>query len=358
MIDPLTLQLFGKFPREAANPTRVVVHNLRELENFLTYNEGIKDCFISIFPLSGEIDKIFLDFDKKAGLCDGKTALSDTKRVYNHLIELDHQVVPIASGKKGIHLHDLLIPCEYPTEQEAKIALYLATIKILEDVFGPLEQGSEYDANGKQVYVYYALDEDRRILGVDPKIVGDVRRICRLPGTRRPPENNSWCTFLPSSFVNMSWLDIINWCKLPHHMNGIKPPTLSLEDLPKSDKRIEISPVSTDTLPTSAVGGSSAFLSGLLRPCLYQAIIHPSPRHDVRVAVVIDLLRDWSTSEIADMLRGLGWIDWSESTTHSQIESCRKYKSYSCTKLRQLGLCLVDVFEDCPLGSVQKAVVG
>ena len=358
MIDALTRQLFGQFPREFAIPSRSMVYDIVDFNQRVTINDGIFDCYTSIFPFGDKgiiVDKIFLDFDK-TDFCDGDTTLNDAKRVYRHMVDKGHIVVPVASGKKGIHLYILLKPIDY-IEQEGKTALYQATIQMLEDVFGPLEQGTEYTDDDKSVYVYYAVDEDRRILGVDPKIVGDIRRITRVPHTRRPPANKSWCTYLPPSFVDASWLDIINWCKMPHYMDRVDTPKFTLADLPKSDRKIENTPISKFPEAPIPVEGN-ALLSAILRPCLYHGITRRNPRHDARVAATIDLLRDWSPNEITQIYSTLNWMDWNSNVTRAQILTCQKYKPYSCKKLRGLGLCIVDIPEECPINSVLPMVIG
>jgi len=324
MIDPLTHQLFGQFPREMAVPSRTVVHDQRALETFLIYNEGIRDCYTSLYPLTGEIDKILFELDGYA------RALEDAKLIYTHLTDAGEIVVSVASGKKGIHLYLLLRPKTYGSEEEAKKILYLKTYSILVSVFG---------------------EEDYNKTTVDTSTIGDVRQIIRYPNTRRPPRNNSWCTYLPPGFVDSSWLDIINWCKMPHHMSRVATPIKTLDDFPDPSIKIEMPALDYPSSPVPSK--TSGFLEGLLRPCLYRGIMEPHPRHPVRVATTVDLLQFWSQHEILQIYSSLRWTDWDTEETRKQIASCRNLHPYYCPRLKQLGVCLVDVFEDCPLGAVQ-----
>ncbi len=324
MIDALTHQLFGQFPREMAVPARIVVHDLRALETFLIYNEGIKNCFTSLYPLSGEVTCILFELDGYA------RALEDAKLIYKYLTDAGEVVVPVASGRKGIHLYLLLKPKLYGTEEETKKILYLKTYSILISVFG---------------------EEDYNKTTVDTSTIGDVRQIIRFPNTRRPPDNNSWCTYLPSGFVDSSWLDIINWCKMPHHMDRVPTPTSTLDDFPDPSIKVEMPYLEYPSSPVPTK--DSGFLKGLLRPCLYRGIMEPHPRHPVRVATTVDLLQFWSQQEVLEIYSSLGWTDWDTEETRKQIASCRNLHPYYCPRLKQLGVCLVDVFEDCPLGAVQ-----
>ena len=323
MIDPLTLQLFGQFPREVANPSRTVVHDLQGLKTFLIYNEGVRDCYTSLYPLSGEIDKILFELDGYA------RALEDAKNIYSYLTNLGEVVVPVASGKKGIHLYHLLRPKKYGTEEETKRILHGKTYSILISVFG---------------------ETDYNKTTVDTCTIGNVRQIIRLPNTRRPPRNNSWCTYLPPGFMDSEWLDVINWTKMPHHMDRVPAPTSTLDDIP--DPSIEIEGPQLNNLDTAIPISGNWFLEGVLRPCLYRGIMQPNPPHEVRVATTIDLLVSCSPHEILQIYSDLGWVDFNADETMTQIKSCSKYERYECPTLKRKGVCLTDVLEDCPLGQV------
>jgi len=327
LIDSLTLQLFGQFPREVANPSRTVVHDLYGLKKFLIYNEGIRDCYISQYPLTGEITSILFELDGYA------RALEDAKKIYNYLTNLGEIVVPVASGKKGIHLHLLLRPKKYGTEEETKKILHSKTYSILISVFG---------------------ETDYNKTTVDTSTIGDVRQIIRLPNTRRPPRNNSWCTYLPPGFVDSEWLDIINYTKMPHRMDRVPIPTTTLDDIP--DPSIKIEGPQLNHLDTTIPISGNWFLEGVLRPCLYRGIMQPHPLHDMRVAATIDLLISCSPHEILQIYSGLGWTDFNTDATMTQIKSCAKYERYECPTLKRKGMCFVDVLEDCPLGAVPRMV--
>jgi len=323
LIDPLTRQLFGIYPREVANPSRQVVHNERDVENFLIYNEGIRSCYISLYPLTGEITSILFELDGYA------RALEDAKKIYKYLTDAGEVVVPVASGRKGIHLYLLLKPKKYGSVKEAKLILYAKTYSILISVFG---------------------EDDYNKTTVDTSTIGDVRQIIRIPGTRRPPRNNSWCTYLTPGFMDSTWLDIINYTKMPHHMDRVPIPTTTLDDIP--DPSIPIKAPQLNNLDTSIPISGNWFLEGVLRPCLYRGIMQPNPIHDVRVAATIDLLISCSPHEILQIYSDLGWVDFDSDETRKQIQTCMKYERYECPTLKRKGICLVDVLEDCPLGQI------
>lgn len=319
--DLLTLQLFGQFPRIVGNPIDTIVFDVKQLKSFLSYNEGVNDCFIKIYPLSGMMSMIYFDFDGYG------RALEDSKTVFRYLAKNGHTVVPVASGRRGIHLYDLLAPRQYP---DSKKLLTSATYRILMDAFG--DEYTETTA--------------------DPHCIGDISRYSRLPNTRRPPKNASYCVALPPWFLDMSWKDVVNWTRMPHEFGTVPVPNKTLYDFKPVDlskiKRIEIeeAPLSQHS---SFENTAPIYLEGQLRPCIFKALCTPNPLHYIRVAATVDLLRFWKPQQIADMYAQLKWVDWDWDTTISQIHSCMDLTEYSCTRLKTRGACLYNRFSDCPM---------
>jgi len=205
-LDGTTIRLFSPFKREVANPKRKPIWSLRQFVKFIEENNGRNDCYTSVYPLDETIDKIFLDLD-------GPKALEDAKAIYEYVyLEQDIPVIPVASGKKGIHLYILLKPKTYENPSNL---LSMVTYRILEDTFG----------------------EKVKETSVDPHVIGDVRRICRIPNTLRPPENLNWCTYLPPhKFVEMTETELVKHIKSPHiYEYDLNGRYLTLHDLPKSD---------------------------------------------------------------------------------------------------------------------------
>lgn len=314
--DSTTLHLFGDMPREVATPKRKVIRRVSEFARFIEENNGIHDCYTSVYPLTGMVDEIFFDLD-------GPKSLGDTKKMYGWLRNEGYSVIPVASGKKGFHLHILLKPRKYedePTEslESVKHLLLRASLSVLSSIFG----------GGKETSV-----------SVDPHPIGDVRRICRIPNTLRPPENLNWCTYLPpDDFLDMTEEDVARHIKSPHSyeydFDGKLP---ELTDFPEPEgfelKTWEPVGYETPIIPSSG----NEFLRRVLRPCLYRRILGPMPSHSVRVASTVDLLKHFSSETVFNIYRQLGWADWDPDKTRYYIEHAPT-KSYSCRKLRRLGI--------------------
>jgi hypothetical protein len=241
IVDKRTQQLFSQFPREVGFPGRYKVYDQNEFIKFLLYAEGTHDCYTAVYPESGIIDKIFFDFDGYA------RALEDAKAMYRYLKKQGHIVVPVASGKKGIHLYVILDHIKY---DDPKSLLLNAHYSILYGTFG---------------------DTGYTQTTADPRIFGDTKRITRIQNTRRPPDNNSYCVWLPDDdFLDMSWLDVIMWCKEPHYMQAVPFSSKTLYDFAKVDvKRLAMIEHFTDDYAPVVVSSDVVFfLKEYLRPCL------------------------------------------------------------------------------------------
>jgi len=340
-LDNTTKLLFGRFPREMFS-WRTVVHSLDEMEKLIQYHNGIDDLYTSVYSSNLVLDRIFFDFDY------GDHLLQDAKDMVNWCNENQFQTVPIVSGKKGLHIYIITKPKIYGPE--AKINLTRAAYSILKSVYGPFKQISHPNNEGKLVRKFRTKDG---IIGPDPAVVGDIKRISRLPNSLRPPENLNYCTYLPpNNFLDMTKADIIAHQKSMHHydykINFRKAPLLTSFEYDFEDT--ENGFMQWESLPKpeqSAIGGSNPniFLKLLLRPCLYRHITYIHPSNEVRVACTYDLVsKGYTVNQIVSLYSTLGWEDFLEQRTRQQVQHCyndvviKGYKPYSCGKLRSLSI--------------------
>jgi len=331
MLGAAVLDLFGRMPREVGNPYRWQINSLGEFENFVGHNNGINNTFVSVYPSNFLIDKIFFDNDF------GDFVLEDTKQMVEWMLDKKYEIYVLISGKKGFHIYMKLHPKIYGTD--AKMLLTKATYSVLNSIFGDFKQETAY-IDGKQKRI---LRTKKRIIAPDPKVIGDVRRLARVPNTLRPPENINYCTFVnPKEFLEMSQSDIAMCCKYTSNIckNGgsYEYPTLLDFDyqFPKSTQH---SSWPTFKIDKEISSNPSLVLKGILRPCLYHNIIRIHPSHDVRVAATVDLLRaGYSASYVTILYSTLGWEDFNEEKTLEQVKSCSGLMAYSCSKLRNLDI--------------------
>jgi hypothetical protein len=308
LIDKYTILLFSPFERDVGTPARQRIHTMRDFVKFIEQNNGRTDCYAEVyaFPYT-TIDKVFLDFD-------GPSAVKEAQQVYTYLKAKRIPVIPVASGKKGIHLHVMIKPQTFTTHDEAKTALTMITWSLL----------SEFSS----------------LTSLDTHVIGDVRRFCRIPNTLRPPENVNWCVFLPENWDTMTELDIIRYIKAPHAVNYNLPPRQEVKPTTSTNRQRQTS--GQMTVQTMIPAQSHEFLQRILRPCLYNAICQPNPRHHVRVAATVDLKNAGLPFSFVERLYStLKWIDYDPNITHYQITQIYKsnYSSYSCKRLQELGIC-------------------
>ena len=193
------------------------------------------------------------------------------------------------------------------------------------------------------------LRTPKRIIAPDPKVIGDIRRLCRIPGTSRIYHNYNHCTYLPANkFLDLTEGQILDYIKNPYYNNN----DVSYDGAPLlTDFEYEFdndtnynhwTPLgSIDKIPSNP----HLLLEVVLRPCLYKNIIRIHPCHDVRVATTYDLiLAGYSPATILNIYSTLGWEDWDDEYTLSQIKGCKSdielkgFDRYSCTKLRALHI--------------------
>ena len=314
------LLLFSPFYREVGKK-RKVVFNLKGWLSEVEKLDGKDDVFTSVYPLNGVIDKIFIDIDDR----DLGLAFYVAKKIYSYLLDNHYTVIPVATGKKGFQLHILLEPLSYDNN------LYIKKTLLANATYYILHKAGLYSRdNGlaKQI---------------DTHVIGDVRRLCRVPGTLRPPTNQTYCVFLPINFDELSLEKIIELTKKPvsadYDYKIDELPTL--HDFPKFLSHQEKEKVFLQSsrnwlkIPTEV----REYLKRLLRPCIFYNIIVSEPRHDARVAATIDLLLlGYSIDEIVEIFSKLNWVDFNEEFTRYQVQQIkdRHYKPYGCRKLRKL----------------------
>lgn len=294
--------IFDRFPREIGLH-RKIIYNQKQFRDYITKNNGITDCYTSAYSTDFLIDKIFFDFD-------GKNSFDETKTLYQFLTkEKKFTVIPVISGMKGFHLYQLVKP-DYYSKQELTIASYSL--------------------------VYEVFD---KIKALDTHVLGDIRRLVRIPNTLRPPENKNWCSYLPQYFDELSEWEVFEYQKAPHNFNYKINTIPNLRSLMKKEITFSSIDEIKDEKPVKVINHN---ILNYIRPCLIKPLEMPNAPHTIRLAVTIDLIHaGLSDYEIFGLYKELGWNDFEPETTLHYIKAIRNkgYKPYSCKKLRLLGLC-------------------
>ena len=290
-----------------------------------------------MYPFSSVIDKLYFDLD---GIEKGfSQALPFAQYFFEFLKKKGLNVVPVASGKKGFNLYVIL---RQQAIDNAKELLTQVQYSLIVECFGDVTPVTILDDLGQE---HPSLQNKEGLIYFDPKVLGDVRRFSRIPNTLRPPENLTYCTYLnPDEFPSMTSSDVAKNMKQQHTFDfdlrtNIK--ITQVQIIERLEERVgkTLRENMTNNLKINNNGKPNTFLKHVLRPCLYRHIITTAPRHDVRVATTADLLNGGISEEtIFSVYSKLAWSDFDPGITSVQITSCKHLKSYSCSKLRQLGI--------------------
>lgn len=322
MLDQTTLSLFPTYPRDVGTPHRTTVKNIEELKTFMNINNGINDCFIALYDNTRTVDKLFYDLDY------GKSLLI-SKYLYQVWYEdMGLPVIPVASGRKGEHLYIRTKIYKNDNVKETKELLEKAA-------FGML---------------WLALKHLPR--EVDTSVIGDIRRITRIPGTKRPipvgsEKPHNYCTYLPKDFHNFKE-NINSFIKKSHNYNfSNKRIPINIEEFAGFDvekhfpyfNRIRNILGDRGNTEFGDEGGIVApwnlvnYLKPLIRECLLQHIIRSNPSNIVRLATTYELLQVFDPDRVVSIFGKIGWYDWDEGYTRYQVDRSVGKKPYSNKKL-------------------------
>ena len=318
--DPRLMELFYPFNR-SVGLYRSPIQTYEQFREYIDRNNGIRDCFASVYSSDGYIDKIFFDIDSKTHF---SSVRDSAVMLYQHLTSKGYRCIPVFSGRKGFHIHLLLKREQYDSQAKAKSLLKSASISIIADAFG--------------IEVSKLLNGELSRY-VDPTTIGDVSRIMRIPNTLRPPQNDLWCVPLPESFPSMSESELTKYAKEPHILDYTNQERPRLKDLASSviDKidikeqhKAFVNPgVACDALVVDDV------VKHVVRPCLYNRIHDANPSHTVRLAMSADMLNlGYSQEQVVDYFSRLGWVDFNRRRTADAVKQCSGLNSYSCKTLR------------------------
>ena len=160
-------ELYGllyAFPREVGDPSRKVVRDLSEFFEFiLECTKNSKPCYAAVYRFKDqefkelEIDRIFLDFDAGGELLED--CWIEVREFAEFLKSLKIHPLVVFSGKKGFHLYIFFpeVKLKHPKETIQKFVSLLV---------------SRFQGERKKQIKY-----------LDRKVVGDIRRLARIPYT-------------------------------------------------------------------------------------------------------------------------------------------------------------------------------
>lgn len=270
------------------------VYNEKEVKNFLNTHNGLDNCGISITTfIEGIPHLLYLPFDFDS--TNLRDAWLDAKKLYNFMVQQDYDVMLNFSGSKGFHVLVKVVPKSYTKNQ----------IRYMQEFMKR----------------YLKLDTS------DENIIGDVRRLIRIPETHHASGN-----ICETIAYNKGKLLNIN--------------KFTTVDTPR---RLKNPPAKTAELK---VKHKFPCVEKYIKDKDYWIKHHPrnsyEPSHRIRFAWAVLRIADKKTDdEIVEEAKSFGWWDYDEYKLRYQLGQIRGqgYINPSCETLKADGYCTI---KDCP----------
>ncbi len=361
----------SSFSRFVGNPHQKLISSSQELSNFISANNGINPCFVTLNSFTQQYTiarTIFNDFDAEFTLtcnkCGTKIKESSTpfcfcgnrlsftpedqdsklQKVYDKIRQaqqlyktyLEYNITPVAhfTAYKGCHVFPLFKP-EMFTDSTFITNLFYYFI----------EQAKTYsvqevkDAEGRATKL--------KIPYQDTVVSSDLRRLCRIPGTQRI-ENKLYCTAI-HDFLSHEPEEIYAMAKKPKTSISVPEPKQKMSEFEFTP--VDVTKFRPNTTSSSVIDSTFRSLSDNIKQELYDMIPQYcirtflatiEPLHTVRYNATVHLRNiGYSPSGINDLFSRLGWRDYNESITAYQISNIyhNPYRKLSLGKMRYQGMC-------------------
>ena len=271
---------------------QVPVSSKKEIVNIIEEHLALDNLAISICTYKDGLPHLlFLPFDFDSE--DLKEAWDDASKLYNFCIENNYSSYLTFSGRKGFHVFMLTELKPYSKRQ----------IKDVQNM----------------------ISDMLKLKTVDNQIMGDIRRLMRIPGT-----------------YNIRG----GICKVLAYNEGL---SLDLNNLTTIKYEKDYEPYT----PMSTFRSYHKYpcIENLIKNKEYWYKNHPrgkfEPHQVIRFSwAILKLAEGWSMDEIIDEAESFGWDDFDEGKTRWQIEhiDSNQYVPHSCKTLKNLGYCL---YKDC-----------
>lgn len=273
--------IFNNFSRNVGSPVQYPVHNREQFNRFIAMTSGVNDeCYASTCSYQGKtpvFEDLFLEMDSLE--LDPIIAVGEWCNAHGIYW------IPLFSGNRGIHIHALFAP--------EIVSAY--TVKKFADMII-----KETHTEGK----------------FDSHVTGDLRRLARIPNTKRI--NELWCIPLSQESIlqRISPAEIMNLAKSPQliQYNVIKRPRIT--EFVK-DEPVQLTP-SKYNIPVN----EKSILRDVLRPCIHEKIYNPNPRDNTRITATVEALTHGiSIENLLNIYEKLNWVDFDREYTRYQIEN-------------------------------------
>ena len=278
--------IFQNYPRMCGNPYQHMVFSQFQLNYFASLNSGKNDaCFASAcsyqngYPV---FEDNFLENDV-TNLDDG---IQPVQKIITWYEQHGIPFVVLYSASRGFHIHGSFEP----------ELIYPETLKKFNRIL---------------------LKETNTEGSFDSHTTSDVRRLARIPNTKRV--NELWCIPLSveNVFAESASFDILKLSRSPQFLSY------------KIQKRPRITEFVQNTEPKNNLDivyhpppiKGSFFIKDVLRPCVYKKLCSPNPPESIRLTSVIEAFNHGITAEkLFEVFEQFRWVDWNRNYTKYKLQ--------------------------------------
>lgn len=278
--------IFQNYPRMVGNPWQHPVFNQSQLNYFASLNSGKNDdCFASVCSYQNGYP-VFEDNFLENDVSDLNEGIKPVQRVITWYEQHGIPFVVLYSANRGFHVHGSFEPEIINPE----------TLKKFNNML---------------------LKETNTTEAFDSHITNDVRRLARIPNTKRL--NELWCIPLSveTVFSGTPSFQILELAKSPQFISykfQKRPRITEFVQNTESKNNLEIV---CHQAPTKG----SFFIKDVLRPCVHKKLCSPNPSESVRLTAVIEAFNHGITSEkLFEVFESLRWVDWNRSYTKYKLQ--------------------------------------
>jgi len=299
--------LIGNPEKERAY--RVFLNDPSEFLRYVEKREKLGEpCYLSVQRFNARnqpctIEKVYFDFDCKE---DTSKAWREALDFAEKTIQYYH-VLPLIcfSGGKGYNSYCFLQkPLEFNPENEEFAKQVYSTLQDM------LLKGCRYET-------------------CDPQVLGDIKRLSRVPFTKHQITGKT-CQPVSLSHQFLEKIDLETYREYGISENLIQR---AIRKVQKKARKKELKNV-------------FSIRNNKVRPCISEALKQPlegERGHLIRLAIAVEFLnKGYSVDQIVPLFQGQR--DFKTSKTRYYVEDAKRkgYKPFKCSTIRRLGFCLGD----------------
>ena len=344
--------LCNGFPRTVAagdnnNLKQTFVHSESEADLFIDHNKNSKNLYMNISRFREDMRNIVHDFpfDLDSPMKESAFSKDLNDREKIEKMREDRELAKTVLGDVWSDAQELVEKCWVKDVPVVSVfsGLGIHCHLLYQEMVEPVEE---------KVTTSQHLINETDIATHDRKIIPDVKRILRIPNSKRFDGHidcDVYCIPMTElEVMNNSLHDMLQRCSEP---KNIDMQSRFLQKNRPEMKVYEDVDVDSDTVGTIPVDESQAdvpdnvkdIVTDIPLPCVRERFLSANPDHMVRFAGVTHLFQaGYNPSEVIEIINQIGWIDFDETKTKQQVKNIWKnrYSELSCSEIQKLGLCV------------------